>query len=1153
MHGSRRTANLQPGDYDHEITITDAEAGQSLGAASSVSVGGDLVPTNTSTRLLSDREPGTEEEDLEQPPDRETERRDHAQLPPSTSKGRDGSTIYHAAALETTSDLGPSPSGAKPSIEIRAPSIDNSQHTSNWDTRSRPKSREKRETAIDILYENERGGFMCGVALFSSAALGCLDPTPWTNAYHHPSPTDIHTAQVPDPSWEWVWPEWRINHQDGMDEGGWEYSFAFQRQFSWHGPTWWNSFVRRRAWIRMRARRRPEDSPTDPSMLAGVDYFKIHPASALGPPLPGSAAGSRVPSRVPSKASLAQASSAGQERERPDIEDMDMLLQALRSARIDREKREAIENYIEHATDLSELQNEMHEIMSLFIFQQSRRQLLSYLMQKHDETARAWEEDKSPELKRRKEALDAATKHAEEEVCKLAYWSDVKQMAESGELRDVVDSCGGLGSDPWTGLDKKAAPEARLNNARNRMFRQAFQDRSPERLQDAERKLASPYVPTVRDYPSARAAEESRAHALHVARLQVAFDEIWRHFGHDIPDWSETFNLLKRMMTRRSEPASMAAMRIVLPKSWALELGSNKIEFVDSATGLLAKLRVSSDHQDPSAIILRGKSSVLAHAAEELVAACKDVEVYRLGEVAAFGYEVQRLWPGIEGAADGGSFIPDDKQDNIWVHQEYQAYWIDTPYEEAPRPEQWTMEKLDTYIRMLVCGRLRPHLALRYYAKPEKDGTFVDTDGIRVQLIMAALTDAKAKACITPSILKMAMSFMAHKGGHRADADRLLTLAEEWGIPLDTEAYNIMLEGYVTKRDMQQRYFQPNARTWLLFLELVEKEMERRQIIDPATRRGIARIMATHDAYVAFRSGKRLDAFMAEQKSRYGEDWFTADAMNSILTEFFRFHERDSRRFDEFRGLIEKQSEDGRKVGIDTINLVLERCLAYKDWDTAIWALTKLHESGCEADHLTYQYVIRLAIRLQLPHALGVAVFYAALEYKLRDLTRVLLRRLLLGHTKDTFWLEQKPLIMTKEMGHLLMNNKAQGLSRVISRVEWAINKACEGYKPAKPLAKVLDMAQRTKDRPLQLRRDFSDDFQYEGAHDRKQDMAIRMVRVEGEEKKPVNVFLTWTFDPRTMVTRWDEEREKKTREWLDRHGRKPGHGQDVQQQKDST
>lgn len=155
---------------------------------------------------------------------------------------------------------------------------------------------------------------------------------------------------------------------------------------------------------------------------------------------------------------MTQASSAEPEQDRPDIEDIHMLLHVLRSARIDRERREAIENYIEHAKDLSELQHEMHEIMSLFIFQQSRRQLLSYLLQKHEEAAKAWEEDESLKMKLRKEALDAAAKHAEEEVCKLVYWSDVKQMAESGELRDVVGTCGGLDDDPWQGLDK-SAPE----------------------------------------------------------------------------------------------------------------------------------------------------------------------------------------------------------------------------------------------------------------------------------------------------------------------------------------------------------------------------------------------------------------------------------------------------------------------------------------------------------------------------------------------------------------------------------------------------------------------------------------------------------------------------------------------------------------------
>lgn len=269
------------------------------------------------------------------------------------------------------------------------------------------------------------------------------------NVYHKVSPTTIHTAQVPDPSWEWVWPEWRINHQDGTDEGGWEYSFAYSKKFSWHGPKWWNSFVRRRAWIRRRARNRPEDLSVDPHML-NADYFTVAAASNHS----HQSAGSIASGGAPSKASMAQTSTAGDE-EKPDINDIDTLINILRHARIDREKREAVENYLEHGIDLASLQDEMHEIMSLFIFQASRRSLLCHLMHKHDETNQELEMGATPELTERKEALDGAIKHAEEEVRRLAYWSDIKHMAESGELRYSVDGNEGW-HDAWQGLDRSA-------------------------------------------------------------------------------------------------------------------------------------------------------------------------------------------------------------------------------------------------------------------------------------------------------------------------------------------------------------------------------------------------------------------------------------------------------------------------------------------------------------------------------------------------------------------------------------------------------------------------------------------------------------------------------------------------------------------------
>lgn len=685
------------------------------------------------------------------------------------------------------------------------------------------------------------------------------------------------------------------------------------------------------------------------------------------------------------------------------------------------------------------------------------------------------------------------------------------------------------------------------NHARNKMLRDAFKVDTPTTKDDVEKKLSSPYVPTARDYPSAKATKESMAHARSTARVQVAFDTIWRHYGSWIPDWAETFNLLKRMTAKRSETSNMAAVRIVLPKSWDLEVGSRKVEILDSTTGLISKLRLSGDHQNPSAIVLRGKSSVLAKAADELVAACKDVEVFKLGNVDTFGYEEKRLWPALEDVPDSDSTLPDDNIDNIWVHKEHQNYWIEKPYEQTHKPKEWTKESFASYVTTLVCGRLRPHLALRYYRQPRKDGKFIDTDGIRVRLIVQAFMDPLAKASITPSILKMAMAFMAHKGGHRASADRLLTKAEEWGMPLDTDMFNVMLEGYVTKRDvvffhkfllkMESRYFHPNARTWLLFLELVQREDERRQIIvamydlgffeDSATRRGIARIMAAHDAYIAFRGGKKLEVFMAEQTMRYGQDWFTAGTLNCILKEFFRFHGEGNRRFDDFKSLIQRQSEDGRMVDISAINLVLEHAVSTLDWDTAFWALTRLPLYKCEADERTYQLIIRLAVNAKCPSALGVAFFYGVIDRGLRESARKTMRLIFLGLHHNPFWRDIQPKVFSKKMGKELEAIKVLRGSNAVAGAEWAILSKCDGYKPTKSLAAALEVAYRTMDRPMhQQRKDARrehKDFQV-GEY-------IVKLRYRGPDGEPDNMLvrLDGRFRPERMIREWDPTRTIKS------------------------
>ncbi|ODA80637.1 hypothetical protein RJ55_03596 [Drechmeria coniospora] len=672
------------------------------------------------------------------------------------------------------------------------------------------------------------------------------------------------------------------------------------------------------------------------------------------------------------------------------------------------------------------------------------------------------------------------------------------------------------------------------NRSRNHFLRDAFRAQTPA-IQDAvTRKLNSPFVPVAREYPSSGVTRKRQASSRKIARTQVGFDTIWHHFGSRTPEWSKIFNLLKSMTSKRSEAPNMTAMRIVLPKSWDLAVGNKKVEFVDSTTGLLAKLRVSSDHQNPSAIVLRGLGSVLAKAADELIAACKDVEVFKLGEVAAFDYEAKRLWPAIDDAPNGGSAIPADKLGNIWVHKELQTHWTDRPYEQTPRPERWTTEAFASYIAALVSGRLHPHLAMPFYRQPRKYGNLIDTDGIRVRLIMRAFEDPAARECVTPSILKMAMAFMAHRGGHRASADRLFTMAEEWGIPMDTDAFNILLDGYVTKRDvaffhrvlqnMEAAFFHPNARTWLLFLKLVQRDDERRQIIvgmydlglfeDPATRRGIAGIMAGYDSYAAFKAGKKLDTFMADQAMRYGKDWFTVAALNRILKEYFSFYAKDNPRFDDFKALIDRQSEDGRKVDISTIDLILDYCAEARDWETALWALSRLSQFHCEPGHRTYQLLISLARNAQSANALGVTFFYGVVDRKLGLRARKLMQQILLDQNPTSFWSAVRPNVFSKKMAAALKQSKVGRATSAVAGLEWAILSVCDGYKPVKPLASALDVAFRTMDRPMHQQLKNSNDA---AKNVQSRAFAVKLEDIEGERTRMI-VHLDAQFDAEKMV-----------------------------------
>ena len=87
----------------------------------------------------------------------------------------------------------------------------------------------------DVLYENERGALLFGVhKQFSKYMLSALDPSPWSDADGANTALDPSTKQLPDPTWEWVHPEWLVDMTGETDEDGWQYSGSFTGLQMWN-------------------------------------------------------------------------------------------------------------------------------------------------------------------------------------------------------------------------------------------------------------------------------------------------------------------------------------------------------------------------------------------------------------------------------------------------------------------------------------------------------------------------------------------------------------------------------------------------------------------------------------------------------------------------------------------------------------------------------------------------------------------------------------------------------------------------------------------------------------------------------------------------------------------------------------------------------
>jgi len=309
---------------------------------------------------------------------------------------------------------------------------------------------------VEILYENQRGSWLFGVPYYSSASLLNFDHTAWTDPTGRPSPVDVTNAQLPDPSWQWTWPRWYVDMSLDVDEQGWQYSFMFHNRFTWHGVhPWFHSFVRRRRWIRKRVRTAAMTKAVLENVAPGSRTTKATTTSRLGAEYFSVGNGNAGIASGSASASTSQVLGAAHEsHDAGEVLSVQDLLQRLKKTTLDREKIALVLRYVDGAgEDLHHLADETAHIMSMLMFQHSRRTLLARLVQKLDErlTGTGSEAGTAPKdkakmvepptaehddvdvEKRKTEYLKNVVVVLDGEIRKMEYWSDLVEIAKEGK------------------------------------------------------------------------------------------------------------------------------------------------------------------------------------------------------------------------------------------------------------------------------------------------------------------------------------------------------------------------------------------------------------------------------------------------------------------------------------------------------------------------------------------------------------------------------------------------------------------------------------------------------------------------------------------------------------------------------------------------
>lgn len=369
---------------------------------------------------------------------------------------------------------------------------------------------------------------------------------------------------------------------------------------------------------------------------------------------------------------------------------------------------------------------------------------------------------------------------------------------------------------------------------------------------------------------------------------QKHHEAIAREHREPLPNWRRVLQELTAATPRYMNGVVRVLMPPVASDALLDPDRENSLWDIRSRTPCYMAVEQERDPNGNTVLKISGARSAVGEAVDDIVQVAKKVKVLLLSDkgetVVHDGIEQDA---GRRDLADTGGQIsigPTRSLDEL-----LRPTILASTAHDVPKPSRWTKQTFEQYVATLTRGRLPVWRASELYP-----GRKLAHQSAVVKELVDVFYDRETRASLSSAAFKIALEYIARKGRtFRPQARVLFDRMEKLGIPTDTTIFNFLIEATTLDKDLRsfstcvflmiRRGHEPNIRTWLLYLRLIQSEEVRRYILQAMIHRNllvspdnlarVAHEMAAYDAERAMQQGLDVQGLVAEQSKLYGPEW----------------------------------------------------------------------------------------------------------------------------------------------------------------------------------------------------------------------------------------------------------------------------------------